>query len=262
MKKGLFITFEGGEGSGKTTAIQSVKEHLEQHGHEVVVTREPGGVALAEEIRNMILFQEMDAMTEVLLFASARVEHLKEVVIPALHEGKVVLCDRFVHSSYVYQGLVKGVGLDKVKQINELIIGDYYPDATVYLDVDAKMGLFRIQANNRETNKMDEYDLSFHESIREGYQAVFKDETKSEVFWIDASKHIEDVGINTSLQVLSFVESRYQVTKRPVFRIEYEHPNLRAIYQMIGKFSDEEDASSRLLEGYPGFVIRTIEKIA
>lgn len=208
QKKGLFITFEGGEGSGKSTAIHAVKERLEQHGHEVVVTREPGGVSLAEEIRELILFQEMDPMTEVLLFASARMEHLKEVVIPALNEGKVVLCDRFVHSSYVYQGLVKGVGLDKVKQINELVIGDYYPDATVHLDIDAYTGLFRIKANNRETNKMDEYDLSFHESIREGYQMVFEMEDKAEIIWVDGSKSVETVGINASTQVLSFVEKK------------------------------------------------------
>lgn len=261
MKKGLFITFEGGEGSGKTTAIQSVKERLEKNGHEVVITREPGGVTLAEEIRQLILFQEMDAMTEVLLFASARMEHLKEVVIPALDEGKIVLCDRFVHSSYVYQGIVKGVGLEKVKQINELVIGDYYPDATVHLDLDARMGLYRIQANNRETNKMDEYDLSFHESVREGYRSVFEKEDKSEVFWIDASKHIEDVGVMASIQVLSFVESKAEAENYPLFLIEYEYPQLRAIYHAVGKFHTEEEANKRFLEGNPDMSIRTISRV-
>lgn len=259
MKKGLFITFEGGEGSGKSTVIQSVKELLERKGFEVVITREPGGVSLAEDIRELILYQEMDPMTEVLLFAAARKEHLNDVVIPALHEGKIVLCDRFVHSSYVYQGLVKKVGVDKVREVNELVIGDYYPDATVFLDLEAKVGLERIRANNRETNKMDDYDLTFHESVRVGYQAIFALEKKAKVIYVDASQTKELVRKQANWQVLEFAkaEKQKQVSH---FVVEYEYPYLRAVHQSVIYVDTEKEALDLIFASDPEAMIRSIQK--
>lgn len=169
MKNGYFITVEGGEGSGKTSAINSMKDFLEQRGFEVVVTREPGGIQVAEKIRDIVLFDEMDTVTEALLFTAARREHLVQKVVPALQRGKVVICDRFFHSSIVYQGIVGGLGIETIQDMNEKVVGTYVPDLTILMDVEPETGLARIKQNNRETNKIDNYEVSFHHQVREGY---------------------------------------------------------------------------------------------
>lgn len=172
MKNGYFITVEGGEGSGKTSAINSMKDFLEQRGFEVVVTREPGGIQVAEKIRDIVLFDEMDTVTEALLFTAARREHLVQKVVPALNSGKVVICDRFFHSSIVYQGIVGGLGIETIQDMNEKVVGTYVPDLTILMDVEPETGLARIKQNNRETNKIDNYDVAFHHQVREGYLSL------------------------------------------------------------------------------------------
>ncbi|MFC4403552.1 dTMP kinase [Gracilibacillus xinjiangensis] len=175
---GLFITFEGGEGAGKTTVISQLAHRLEREGYQVVVTREPGGILIAEKIREVILDKahtEMDARTEALLYAAARRQHLVEKVIPAINEGKIVLCDRFVDSSLAYQGVARGLGIDEVYQINQFAIDDYMPDLTILLDITPEDGLARIEKNKeREVNRLDVEELSFHQKVYEAYNGLLK----------------------------------------------------------------------------------------
>lgn len=178
MARHCFITIEGGEGSGKTTLIDSLRETLEQQGMSVLVSREPGGVEIAEKIRALILDRQhthMDARTEALLYAAARRQHLVEKVLPALSAGRVVICDRFIDSSLAYQGHARGIGMDEVLAINEFAIADRMPDLTVLLDLPPEQGLARIHKHQgREINRLDMESLSFHEQVREGYLQLAK----------------------------------------------------------------------------------------
>lgn len=170
--KGLWISFEGGEGSGKTTLIEGLLEKLKEKDLDYMVTREPGGVPLAEKIRQVIMTRDlgvMDPMTEAILFAAARRQHLVEKVLPALEEGKIVLMDRYVDSSVVYQGYARGLGMDEVWNLNLYATQGKMPQRTFYLDLDPKEGLRRIRDNMREVNRLDEEGLDFHKKIREGY---------------------------------------------------------------------------------------------
>lgn len=176
MTKALFITFEGGEGAGKTTILNQVYEELTGRGMEVIKTREPGGIRISEKIRDIIhdpLHLEMEERTEALLYAAARRQHLVEKVFPALEKGKIVLCDRFVDSSLVYQGYARGIGVDEVFAINQFVIQDCMPDVTLFFDIDPKKGLERISANaEREKNRLDLETIEFHEKVYEGYQLI------------------------------------------------------------------------------------------
>lgn len=178
MRGGTFITIEGGDGSGKSTAIQAAVKHLESAGYEVVVTREPGGIRIAEQIRQVILNvenTEMDPRTEALLYAAARRQHLVERIRPALDAGKIVICDRFVDSSLAYQGYARGLGIDEVLAINNFAIDQFMPDLTIYLDVSPEVALGRIHANsNREVNRLDLESIEFHKKVQEGYYQLFE----------------------------------------------------------------------------------------
>ncbi|SIS62434.1 dTMP kinase [Salimicrobium flavidum] len=169
----MFITFEGGEGAGKTTILRLLHEELENQGYEVLATREPGGIRISEKIRHLILdpdHKEMDARTEALLYAAARRQHLVEKVIPALEEGKIVLCDRFVDSSLVYQGVGRGIGISEVMAINEFAIENWMPDVTLFFDITPERGLARINANDeREKNRLDLENIDFHRKVYEAY---------------------------------------------------------------------------------------------
>ncbi|WP_255457474.1 dTMP kinase [Sporosarcina sp. JAI121] len=178
MQKGVFITFEGPEGAGKTTVIKELYKRLDKEGRNVILTREPGGIRIAEKIRGIILdnnHQEMDAKTEALLYAAARSQHLVEKVVPAIQEGTIVLCDRFVDSSLAYQGYARGLGIDEVLSINEFAIGETMPDLTVFFDIKPEAGLARITANDkREENRLDKESLRFHQDVYEGYQELIR----------------------------------------------------------------------------------------
>jgi dTMP kinase len=196
MDKGIFISLEGPEGAGKTTIITMLMNELEQLGYQVTQTREPGGIEIAEKIRNVILDKShtaMDPRTEALLYAAARRQHLVEKVNPALESGKIVLCDRFIDSSLAYQGHARGLGMDDVYSINKFAIGDRMPDLTIYFDIDPVIGLNRInQHDNREVNRLDLEDIQFHYKVREGYELLLKkfpDRMKK----IDAADPIEVV---------------------------------------------------------------------
>lgn len=177
-KEGFFITLEGGEGSGKTTVLGRVAAYLQNRSMPYRITREPGGIEIAEKIRSIILdpaHTAMDARTEALLYAASRSQHLAEVVEPALREGLTVLCDRFVDSSLVYQGHARGLGMEEVWSINRFAIGNRMPDLTFYLDVDPEIGLSRIAVNqDREVNRLDMESLAFHQKVREGYHLLIK----------------------------------------------------------------------------------------
>lgn len=176
--KGQFITFEGPEGAGKTTVIKEIYRRLKDEGRNVILTREPGGIRIAEKIREIILdndHQEMDAKTEALLYAAARRQHLAEKVIPALRDGYMVLCDRFVDSSLAYQGYARGLGIEEVMAINAFAIGETVPDLTVFFDIDPEQGLARIAVNEqREENRLDNESTHFHHTVYEGYQELIR----------------------------------------------------------------------------------------
>ena len=182
--KGFFITFEGTEGSGKTTVIEKVEQYYINKGFNVIRTREPGGSKIAEQIRNVVLDVNntaMDSITEAMLYAASRRQHLVEKVLPFLEQGYIVLCDRFIDSSLAYQGHARGLGIDKVYQLNLIATNGLLPDATIYVDVRPEVGLARIKTNNREQNRLDLEKLSFHDKVYEGYRIVsemFKDRFK------------------------------------------------------------------------------------
>lgn len=193
-KKGIFIVLEGGDGTGKSTQAKLIKEYLEdKYNTEVVLTREPGGVDTAEMIRDIILNQDIDPTTEALLFASARREHLVKKVIPALEQGKIVICDRFLYSSLAYQGHARGIGIETVYKMNSYAVEDCFPDLTLMLDLNAEDGIDRILKNrSNEVNRLDKEGLDFHSKVREGYRIVSK-MYDNELVKIDASKSIEGV---------------------------------------------------------------------
>ncbi|QGH32627.1 dTMP kinase [Gracilibacillus salitolerans] len=172
----VFITFEGGEGAGKTTIINRLAQRLTEDGYQVINTREPGGIPIAERIRDIILDTKntmMDARTEALLYAAARRQHLVEKVEPALREGKIVLCDRFVDSSLAYQGAARGLGVEEVFQINQFAIAGQMPDLTLFFDIQPEEGLKRINKNaEREQNRLDLESLTFHQQVYEAYQQL------------------------------------------------------------------------------------------
>ena len=193
---GFFITFEGGEGSGKTTIAKMVKEQLTKEGYSVVLTREPGGVEIAEEIRNIIhdiKNTNMDKKTEALLYAASRRQHLIEKVIPALDKNCIVICDRFIDSSLVYQGIARGIGIDEVYQMNLFATENILPVRTIFFDIKPEDGLKRVYDNkDREVNRLDLEALDFHQKVYEGYLEIC-DKYSERIVKIDASQNIEGV---------------------------------------------------------------------
>ncbi len=193
--KGLFITFEGTEGSGKTTLIEMVEKHLKEKGIKVLKTREPGGIKIAEDIRNVILDvnnTKMDKITEALLYAASRRQHLIEKVVPYLNEDYVVICDRFIDSSLAYQGYARGIGIDTVYGINLYATEGILPDYTFYIDVRPEIGLKRIASNNREQNRLDLESINFHQKVYEGYKEVEK-KFPERFININGEKTVEEV---------------------------------------------------------------------
>lgn len=202
MTRGLFITTEGPEGAGKTTILQMLIEKLQADGVKVLYTREPGGIEIAEQIRNVILDKNntaMDPRTEALLYAAARRQHLVEKVEPALKEGYIVLCDRFIDSSLAYQGHARKLGIDEVYSINRFAIDDMMPNLTLYFDIEPEVGLERInKSSEREVNRLDLENLQFHQDVREGYQILLK-RFPERMYKIDAGQTI-DVVLETAYQ--------------------------------------------------------------
>lgn len=201
----MFITIEGPEGSGKSSVTKKVAERLEKEGYEVIMTREPGGTPIAEQIRNVILDKantKMDGMTEALLYAASRRQHLVEKVWPLSNEGKIVISDRFLDSSLAYQGGARGLGIDKILALNMYATDGYFPDLTLLFDVAPEIGLARIAANaQREVNRLDLEKIEFHQKVRQTFLDLAKRFPDRFVI-IDASQPFEKV-----------IEDTYKVVK-------------------------------------------------
>ena len=192
----MFITLEGPEGSGKTTAVNVAVRELEKLGYSIVRTREPGGTPIAEQIRNVILDKAntaMDPRTEALLYAASRRQHLVEKVWPAVKEGKIVICDRYLDSSLAYQGGARGLGIENILNINMFATEGTFPDLTLLFDIEPEVGLARIAANaSREVNRLDLEKLDFHKNVRNTFLDLAKRYPDRFVI-IDASKSQEEV---------------------------------------------------------------------
>ena len=200
----LFVTFEGGEGSGKSTVLKQVNEILLSEGHSTLLTREPGGTPISEQIRNVILDKantSMDPRTEALLYAASRRQHLVEKIWPALKEGKIVLCDRFLDSSLAYQGGARGLGMDEILEVNRYATEGQFPDITLFFDLDPSIGLQRIAANaGREVNRLDLERMTFHEKVRASFQKLAS-LYPARYVTIDASQPLEKV-VEDSLKAI------------------------------------------------------------
>ena len=201
----LFVTFEGGEGSGKSSCLAKVAKDLQNAGYEVVITREPGGTPISEQIRNVILDKantDMDPMTEALLYAASRRQHLVQKILPALREGKIVLCDRYLDSSLAYQGGARGLGIEKILALNQYAIDGQYPDLTLFFDLKPEVGLERIEENSsREVNRLDLEKLSFHHKVRDSFLKLMGMFPHRYVR-IDASKSREEVENSALEQII------------------------------------------------------------
>ena len=171
-----FITFEGGEGVGKTTQIKLLKEHLEAHNHKVVVTREPGGTELAENIRDLVLNHSeiTDPLTEFLLITAGRYDHVKNFIKPHLENNYFVLCDRFYDSSFVYQGVAKGLDTSVIKKIQKLVLQDFTPDLTFVLDIDPTIAQERLSSRSNNSH-YDNKEIEFHTNIRNSFLKLAQD---------------------------------------------------------------------------------------
>ncbi len=193
--KPVFITFEGPEGSGKTSVIKAVVEALKLQNIEVMTTREPGGIKISEQIRNVILDVdniEMDARTEALLYAASRRQHMTEKIMPALEAGKVVLCDRFVDSSLAYQGYGRELGIDTIYELNQFAIEGILPALTIFIDVPPNIGLNRVFSNGRGVDRLDLESLEFHSKVYEGYKILI-DKFPDRIKVIDGTQPLEQV---------------------------------------------------------------------
>lgn len=208
-KKGIFITFEGPDGCGKTTIINLIYKDLQKKfgKDNVVLTREPGGKnnVIAEDIRNILLNKldyKISDRAEALLFAASRAQHVKDFIIPNLKKKKIVLCDRYIHSSLVYQGYARKLGIKEVRDINNFAINNTMPDFTILLMLKPEQGLARIQANkNRDVNRLDRETLDLHKQVYLGYKKIAS-LYKNKIVQIDANNTIEQVHKDTIKAIL------------------------------------------------------------
>ena len=195
----MFITFEGPDGSGKSSVIKKVYENLTQKGYSIILTREPGGTPISEKIRDIILDNNntnLDARTEALLYAASRRQHLVEKIWPALKEGKIVLCDRFLDSSLAYQGGGRHLGIDNVLNINLFATENTYPDVTFFFDVSPEIGLTRVSKDKkRVADRLDNETEGFHDTVYESFKEILKRYPKR-FYVIDASKSLDEVIFN------------------------------------------------------------------
>ena len=189
----MFITFEGPDGSGKSTIIQKVYDYLIENNYDVIKTREPGGSPIAEKIRNLILDTENTEMgyrTEALLYAASRAQHVEETILPALNENKIVLCDRFLISSLAYQGVGRDLGIENVRKINEFAINGVFPDFVLFFDVDPITTLKR-KSSLDTADRLEKEGNNFHERVYNGYKEILNSEKNIEI--IDATQSVEGV---------------------------------------------------------------------
>lgn len=203
---GKFIAFEGSDGSGKTTILNNVEKFLIENNIDFIITREPGGTKISEEIREILLSNdnsEMSARTEALLYSASRSQHVDELIIPNLQKGKLVISDRYVLSSLAYQGFGRDLGYDKVKEINDFATDNLSPDYTFFFNVDPITVLKR-KRNNFVTDRLENESNSYHNKVYNGYQEILK-RNKDNLIIIDASKSIEEVTEQTISKLKSIL---------------------------------------------------------
>ena len=204
-----FITFEGGEGSGKSSQINILKSKLIDKGIDVVCTREPGGTPSAEILRELVTTGEVnkwEPMTEALLMFASRYEHTKNLIIPSLENGKWVLCDRFYHSTYAYQGLGHGLGLEAMKALKKISIGEIEPDLVFFLDIDPVEGIKRTMGRHTNEDRFEKMDISFHTKLRNAFLGFSKTYSENSVV-INASQEINKI----SDIIFEEIEKRFKI---------------------------------------------------
>lgn len=205
---GRFITLEGGEGAGKSTQIQVIKDYLLTRGNDVVVTREPGGTSEGQEIRNLLVSGDKDKwspLSETLLILADRAAHLERIIRPALAEGKYVVCDRFFDSTKAYQGVAGGLGLDVIHNLQQPVLGTTLPDFTLLLDIDPEKGLRRAQERGGEL-RFESKTLAYHRTLRNAF-LDFAAQEPDRIFVIDADRDVEAV----SADILAVLDERLNV---------------------------------------------------
>jgi dTMP kinase len=195
--RGYLISFEGSEGAGKSTQVERIAKRLEDHDYEVLVTREPGGTAIGEEIRHILMHSEngvdMAPETELLLFAASRAQLVRQVIAPAINAGKVVLCDRFLDSTTVYQGVGRRIASEPVQMINNFAVGTMMPDITVVIDLPAEVGIERVRRRAPEmTDRMEQENIDFYRRVRDGYLVLAK-ALPSRFLIVDGTKPVDEV---------------------------------------------------------------------
>ena len=208
MTRGLFITFEGPDGSGKTTQVEMLRDFLSDRGYEVYVTREPGGTKIGEKIRDIVLDKanpEMSDTTEMLLYAASRAQHVDQVIRPHLDAGHTVISDRFVDSSIVYQGCGRKLG-DKVRVVNNYAIGDCVPDATFLLMLKPEAGLDRMEKGSED--RIERAGLEYHREVYEAYRRLEKEDPRR-IIAIDGSLSREEAHMDVRAKVISLIDAHY-----------------------------------------------------
>lgn len=209
MEKTKFITIEGGDGAGKSTFIPVIKNFLESRGEKVILTREPGGTALGEKLRDLLLTHKMDLTAETLLMNAARAQHVNDVILPALEEGMWVICDRFIDSTNVYQGAAKGFSEAHLRSLENIVLGDLRPGITFVFDVPLHVSKERLAKTGKVPDKFESETDDFKERVNKGYKDIVK-KNIGRCKLIDSSKSIED----TQEQVLFYLESFVQEFKK------------------------------------------------
>ncbi|WP_331654333.1 dTMP kinase [Mogibacterium timidum] len=202
VPKGIFITLEGPDGSGKSTQVENIKEFFTKAGRDVVVSREPGGTPISEKLRGIVLdadHSEMDDVTEMFIYAAARAQHVAEKIKPALESGAVVVCDRFVDSSIAYQGYGRGLG-DQVEEVNRYATSGLEPNVTFFMDLDPEIGRSRIGKDVRD--RLEQQKMDFHYRVYEGYKALAA-KYPERIMRIDAAKTIDEIKVEIETKLSS-----------------------------------------------------------
>ncbi|MDR5659221.1 dTMP kinase [Serpentinicella sp. ANB-PHB4] len=206
--KGFFITIEGLDGAGKTTQIKFLKEYIERRGYDVVVTREPGGTPISEKIRNIILDKENSEMcpkAEALLYAASRAQHTTEVIHPAIKAGKVVICDRFVDSSLVYQGAGRSLGLEAIKNINDFATNHIEPNLTIFFDISPEITVERIR-ESKEIDRLEQEEIAFHYSVYNEYKNL-ANKYSNRIKVVNANNSIDNIKNDIEIVINKLLEA-------------------------------------------------------
>ena len=209
--KGLFITFEGNDGSGKSSCLERIMSDLKIKGYDVVLTREPGGSKIAEQIRKVILDTQnlgMDPKTEALLYAASRRENVIKTIVPSLEEGKIVLCDRYIDSSLAYQGFARNIGIEEVEKMNQFATDGLYPSISFLFCVKPEIGLNRISKNRNSKDRLELEKIDFHNKVYDGYMSV-AEKYHDRIVKIDGEKNPDEVYNDVTNILYHYIEEHY-----------------------------------------------------